>query len=601
MGDDEAPDLTEAGGHDLRLSAAEISDPQFQARYELDSLLGSGGMGEVSLVRDRRLQREIALKVLRASAAADPELRKRFQREALLQARLDHPAIVPVYDYESTDDRLYFTMKRVRGRTLRDVIDAIAEGDEATRAEWGRGRLLSAFVQVCRAIDYAHAHGVLHRDLKPQNVMLGGFGEVHVIDWGIAKHLDRASSDADGTLATIEGESLGTIGYMAPEQIVGDDVTPATDVFSLGAIVFEVLGGGPLVPPGSRSERATATLKGVELRVRERARELEMPPELEAVVLRATMREPRARYGSARELAEAVQRYLDGDRDAERRRELADECVRKAERMLAIQDERARAIVRPAAVKELARALALDPSHDVASALLGRSLLEPPAEVPAEARAVLERTQEESEREAARTGTFRYLLWLSFAPWYAAMGVRDWVTFTIIVALTAASALLMGLVWKGKLPTKAGLLAFVTSTTTLAMFSRAFSPLVIVASLAATNVMFFSGYVAPRERRAIVLFTCLAIMAPYALEMIGAMPASFTITDETIVIVPWLLGYHPTGTLVFMIAMTLTATAVPALAAGRVRDALTKAQERLAITAWQLGELVPKRKDERGE
>ena len=591
----EAEDATGGHGEPAGLMAAAISDPAFQARYEIDSLLGAGGMGEVALARDRRLQREVALKVLRASAREDRDLTRRFQREALLQARLDHPAIVPVYDYECTDDRLYFTMKRVRGRTLRSVIDAIAAGDEATRTEWGRGRLLAAFVQVCRAIDYAHSRGALHRDLKPQNVMLGEFGEVHVLEWGIAKIGEGTASDpGEGSAVTVAGETLGTLGYMPPEQIVGEELTPASDVFALGAILFEILGGGPLVPPGTRSERATATLKGVEPRVRERSAALGLPPELEAVVLRATLGKPKARFGSARELADAVQRYLEGDRDSQRRRELADELVQKSERMLAIEDERARARIRPTVVKQLARALALHPEHERAGAVLGRLLLEPPPEVPPEAREIVERAQADSEREAARAGFFRYLIWIALIPWYASMGVNDWPLFWVTATLTLASAAVMGLIWKGKLPTRSGVVAFATSTVVLMLMTRAFSPLTVAAAIAGTNVMFYAGYFAPRARVTVVLLTLLSIAAPFVAEHLGWVAPTFEVTREQIRVIPRLLDFDPQGTFVFFVVLSVLGAATPALAAGRVRDALTRAQERLAVTAWQLGELVPR-------
>ena len=594
-GPNELDGATEAGGRPaLNLESAAITDPAFCSRYQVHSLLGVGGMGEVALCTDRRLRRDVALKLLRESAGADADLRARFRREALLQARLDHPAIVPVHELDSAGDRMYFTMKRVRGRTLREVLDAIADGDEKTSTTWSRGRLMAAFAQVCLAVDYAHSRNVIHRDLKPQNVMLGEFGEVHVLDWGIAKHTQLTSTETEAVVATTEDDSLGTMGYMAPEQIVGDDVTPATDVFALGAILFEIMGGGPLVPAGSRSERAQATMRGVEMRVRERANELGIPPELEATILRATMPDARARFATARELANAVQRYVDGDRDGARRRELADASVEKAKKALSIQDARARSLARPVAVRELSRALALDPAHEEASGLLGRLLLEPPAETPAEVTEMLKSSRADSEREAARTGLLRYVLWLVFIPWYLVMGVNEPIVLALITLCGVISAVAMGLTWKNVLPPWAGLVSFGASTIFLTLASRGFSPLCVVPSLAATNVMFFAGYVRPHVRRVIVALTVLSVLLPFGLEAAGLVSPTFEITSDGIRILPRMLGFDAQGTLGFFLSMAVLATGVPAIAAGRVRDELARAEERLAMTAWQLGELVPK-------
>ncbi|MFO0680212.1 MAG: serine/threonine-protein kinase, partial [Polyangiaceae bacterium] len=157
-------------------------------RYRRTTLLGSGGMGDVHLCADERIGRDVAMKVIRRMRAENPEMLERFLREARVQGQLEHPAIVPVYDLGVLPDgSTFFTMKRVNGRTLSDVLEAQRSGNSTALEHYSLHRLLADFSRVCLAVHFAHARGVLHRDLKPSNVMLGEFGEVYVLDWGIAK------------------------------------------------------------------------------------------------------------------------------------------------------------------------------------------------------------------------------------------------------------------------------------------------------------------------------------------------------------------------------------------------------------------------------
>src|SRR5262245_9400055 len=212
-------------------------------RYHERDLLGRGGMGEVRLCLDRTIGREVALKVIRQpTGGIDRDLVQRFLREARVQGQLEHPSIVPVHELGTArDGALYFTMKRVRGSTLAEVIEVMRAGLPMAAA-FTRRRLLSAFSTVCLAVDFAHSRGVLHRDLKPGNLMLGDFGEVYVLDWGLAKVRgaeDVPATDGDGDgdgddgtagrldsallggAKTAHGDVMGTPGYMAPEQLRG--------------------------------------------------------------------------------------------------------------------------------------------------------------------------------------------------------------------------------------------------------------------------------------------------------------------------------------------------------------------------------------------
>jgi hypothetical protein len=241
--------------------------PPVPRRYDLRKLLGNGGMGDVWLGHDRRLRRLVAVKVMQPRWAGNANVVRRFAEEAQLTSQLQHPGIPPVYETgQLPDGRPYFCMKVVRGRTLAALLERRrAPGDDLPR-------LLGVFEQVCQAVAYAHSKGVIHRDLKPQNVMVGAFGEVQVLDWGLAKLLkDEASRERERPEAaaslvetdrteqpeglTQAGAVLGTFAYMPPEQARGEvgALDRRCDVFGLGAILCEILTGqAPYT--GSREE-----------------------------------------------------------------------------------------------------------------------------------------------------------------------------------------------------------------------------------------------------------------------------------------------------------------------------------------------------------
>ena len=214
------PDATLAHLKEVLAEPAEPPPDLSRTSYELRHLLGAGGMGTVYLAWDRTLERDVALKVLNANAP--PELGRRLLREARTLARLEHPGIVPVHEVGALpDDRVYYVMKRVRGATLADHAAAVTSLSER----------LGIFERVCDAVNLAHAHGVVHRDLKPDNVMIGRFGEVLVLDWGVAQ-VGAARSEA---------AILGTRGFMAPEQERGEDADARTDVSDFEKKVGSVL------------------------------------------------------------------------------------------------------------------------------------------------------------------------------------------------------------------------------------------------------------------------------------------------------------------------------------------------------------------------
>jgi eukaryotic-like serine/threonine-protein kinase len=305
----------------LVLLATTAPEAGARDRYTLSRLHATGGIGRVWLARDASLGRDVALKELRPERAGNPEVWARFLREAQITGQLEHPGIVPIYEVgRSPEDQApFYTMRFVRGRTLAETVAAYHQ--RRSRNEAGPlelRELLAVFVGVCNAAAYAHSRGVLHRDLKPQNVVLGDYGEVIVLDWGLAKVMGQSEDEAaplqlplEGEPeATMQGSVLGTPAYMAPEQAEGrlDLLGPPTDVYGLGAILYEVLTGKPPFTGGETENVLSRVIH--EMPARPRSLEKGAPPALEAVCLKALAKKPSERYATAKELAAEVQRWL---------------------------------------------------------------------------------------------------------------------------------------------------------------------------------------------------------------------------------------------------------------------------------------------------
>ncbi len=299
-------------------------EPAGRERYTLTRLHARGGIGQVWVARDGDLGREVALKELLSEGNDNPAVVARFLEEAQITGQLQHPNIVPVYELARPADKKagpFYTMRFVRGRTLA----AAVKGYHARRREGKAGplelrELLGQFVAVCNAVAYAHSRGVLHRDLKPGNVVLGDFGEVIVLDWGLAKL--KGSAEAPASLlpvsvgkessrdATVQGQALGTPSYMPPEQAEGrqDRVDERSDVYGLGAVLYEILTGEP--PFDGPDTLAVLAQVVADEPAPPRRLVPETPRALEAVALRALVKRPEGRYASAGDLAAEVQRWL---------------------------------------------------------------------------------------------------------------------------------------------------------------------------------------------------------------------------------------------------------------------------------------------------
>lgn len=315
-----------------------VADPT--ERYTLGNEIARGGMGRIVEAFDRSLGRTVAMKLMIGGAEEQLAMQMRFTEEAQITGQLEHPNIVPVHDLGvDIEGQLYFTMKRVRGRTLRAALRAVRRAEPEAVAQLTLHRLLNHFKQMCLAVAYAHSRGVVHRDIKPSNVMFGDFGEVLIMDWGLAKILPRAGAGKVHSLregkrrwATRHGEVIGTPGYMPPELALGqlDDVDARSDVYSLGALLYEILTlQAPYAGQDSR-EILKRQLREPLVPPRQRAPERNIPAPLEAICMRCLERDMDQRYPSALALHDDIDRFLAGDLEATQKSARAGQLIAEA-------------------------------------------------------------------------------------------------------------------------------------------------------------------------------------------------------------------------------------------------------------------------------
>jgi serine/threonine-protein kinase len=307
------PDSTEAMLDEVRKAPAQ--------RLDLQAAIAQGGMGRIDVAFDRALGRQLAKKTIHSELFHKSKTLRLFLREARIQGQLDHPNIVPVYDIEESGEDLYFTMKLVRGKTLRALIRALPEGpvEHATLLN-----LVDIVTRVCDALAFAHSRGIVHCDVKPDNVMVGDFGQVYLMDWGIARHAgeereepaetDERSEPGDGPTSTTDHAIIGTASYMSPEQARGErsKLDAKSDVFLTGGLIYEILVRRPPYKTDSME-------KTLELAADARfTPPSEIPeigpvhPELERILLKAMAREPADRYPDTDALKEDLVRFSRG-------------------------------------------------------------------------------------------------------------------------------------------------------------------------------------------------------------------------------------------------------------------------------------------------
>ncbi len=322
--------------------------------YDDLGLLGKGGMGEVRRIRDRRLNRTLAMKVAHASILQSPRATARFVEEAQIGAQLQHPGVIPVHELgRLPDGRFYFTMQEIRGRQFEAVIEEVHRASTqqghwiAADSGWNFRRLVNAFWRVCETMAYAHRRRIIHRDLKPANIMIGSNDEVLVVDWGLALALGNRNPtnpshlknpELDNPLETLRttgaiqqtsyGHISGTPAYMPPEQAKGDQeaIDERADVYALGAILYRILSGRP--PYIGRTPMAILVkMLKTPPQPPSNTTTLKVPQELSDICLRALSHDKEDRFVDARELADAVAAWLEGVRQREKALALVQEAT----------------------------------------------------------------------------------------------------------------------------------------------------------------------------------------------------------------------------------------------------------------------------------
>jgi eukaryotic-like serine/threonine-protein kinase len=272
----------------------------FNGRYELHRRLGRGGMAEVFLARDQLLDRPVAVKVLFPEFATDPSFVERFRREATAAANLNHPNIVGVYDWGEADSTYFIVMEYVDGRTLAEIL--------RTEGPLHPDRVADVGADVAAALGFAHRNGVVHRDVKPGNVIVTSTGLVKVADFGIARAITASSEDD----LTQVGQVMGTAAYFSPEQARGENVDPRSDIYSLGVVLYELATGQP--PFSGDSPVAIAYKHVHESPVPPRHHDVDLPQPLEAIILKTLAKNPANRYPSAEDLRADLRRFREGNR-----------------------------------------------------------------------------------------------------------------------------------------------------------------------------------------------------------------------------------------------------------------------------------------------
>ena len=321
--------------------------------FEDIALLGLGGMGEVRRIRDPDLNCYLAMKIMHQRMSFNQENILRFQQEAQILSQLQHPNIPPIHKLGMlADGRPYFTMREIQGRSFSDIIYEVHRASDpgawrTTKDGWTFRKMITAFQQACEAVAYAHSKGVLHRDLKPANIMIGNFGEVLVVDWGLAKLVNIPEREyrigdkveLSQPLVTIYGRIQGTPSYMSPEQAAGQELDHYSDIYSLGAILYQILSSQPPYKGGTANEilsqlrqgppvpihtvHTEPDLKGIELATTAQLEiSTRMPNELITACERAMHRDRYQRFDSAHDLSQTIQDWLDGVKAAQRGREL---------------------------------------------------------------------------------------------------------------------------------------------------------------------------------------------------------------------------------------------------------------------------------------
>ncbi len=550
--------------------------------YTFGPVMGRGGIGEVIAAHDLRVGRDVAIKRLRTNKPTDAEV-QRFLREARIQARLDHPAIPPVHELgRDREGRPYFTMKRLAGVTMTELL--------TVPEDQNRQRLLRAFVEVCQAIDFAHTRGVVHRDLKPGNIMMGDFGDVYVLDWGLARVVGEAITeiltDDIESLDVKSGDLLGTPGYMAPEQVRAQRIGPPADVYALGSILFEILAGEPLHPRGPTAVASTVGGEAITSAAKRRP-DRAVPPELDSLCASMVAMDPMTRP-NARRVAERVQAYLDGDRDVARRRTMAVDLVWVAR---AAMNEGHRGD----AMRSAGRALALDPESNEAADIVTSLMLQPPADPPPEVQEAQKAADAQGISKHARTSVLAYIVLASFLPVASWNGIRDWPVIIAIFAVSCALGLCaLYFVFRPRVSFGALIFYALANAGLMALLSRAISPWTFVPALTCIMIMSMMAYPQFSSRPWILLslfVTGFSVLI--GLEVRGFIDPGWEIRDGSIVLHGMALQITSSSTLMLLFVASIATIVMAGVHAAATYRAGRQAQQQLVMQAWHLQQLLP--------
>ncbi len=557
--------------------------------YQLGALLGRGGMGDIVLGRDQTIGRDVAIKQMRAERPTQDAI-ERFLREAKIQARLEHPSIVPVHALGRDDAGLpYFSMKRLTGTTLAELL--------ASPARPPQQRMLRMFADVCLAVEFAHSRGVVHRDLKPANIMVGDFGEVYVLDWGLARIVTER--DAGGSIgddvSSLDGQTeagalLGTPGYMAPEQVEGAaHVGPAADIYALGAILFEILCGEALHPRGRGA--LTSTLQGIDSGPAHRHPELALAPELDELCVSALATRALERP-SANDLAERLQRYLDGDRDIERRRELAATIVTRAKAALASGDVKRRA----EAMQAAGRALAIDPQSGDAAAIVQTIMFEPTKTYPPELEAELTASEVAVQKRQGKAAILAFAVVLAYLAVASINGVEN---LPLVLGIAGYVVVLASFVWRitQRRARPWQMLLIATANATLAaLLSRTYGSMIIVPAVTCIMAVSLTSYPLLIDRRWIVISLLVASwIVPVVLELTGSVARTFELERHALRLTSHVMSIQGTHTMAILIGFNVVTIIVIGLFASALATSRRNALRQTEITAWHLKQLLPQR------
>lgn len=537
-------------------------------RYSESELLGEGGMGRVALVRDAKLDRDVALKSIRADRQQVASMTSRFVREARLQARLQHPSILPVYDIGLDDNRgPYFTMRPISGESLADALER--RPSPAQRRE-----LLAGLSRVALAVDYAHRKDVIHCDLKPRNIILGSFGEVYVGDWGAAHDLTEPDQQRARQLA-------GSPAYMAPEQAEGRShlIGPPTDVFALGAILFEIVSGRGFASSLVDSRLGEDALKSV-------------PGALAVICLRATVPEQSRRFSTAREFHAALQAFLDGELDSERRAEesarLAGEAKLRVQSLTVDADQ---VETRHRIIQAVGRALALDPKNPLAIEALLEVIETPMTVEPPEVEALAAEADVDRMRRLGKIASLAYVGQLLHLPLFLSLDVLQpaylW-GFYICMALAAAVAY-----WTHLRPSESKvLLCLAISAVGTSMLTGLMGPLLLMPMFGIVNAATFALILSGRRMLYPAAIGAASIAIPYALSRLGILPNVYDFTGDEIAIAATAVSLG-SGAEAFLVGANALTLLFGAIVIGLLSRRLRGAERRSFVQTWHFRQLLP--------